>query len=162
MGVMWQNNVQIFQRNSHNLTLNHGSSLRRTERHNPLFELLPQPAQNICITFVQMSAQRLRRWSDIVQMLYKCFVLAAFIERVGYYGLSVQRMIRSLTSPLDPDVVNDRRFAFDLEKIPLSIILIMRYICELNLVSGSGYVACPCIKIKVSVNPIIVTLNLLF
>ena len=24
-----------------------------------------------------MSAQRLRRWSDIVQMLYKCFVFAS-------------------------------------------------------------------------------------
>ena len=30
---------------------------------------------NICTT----SAQRLRRWSNIVQMVYKCFVFAGFI-----------------------------------------------------------------------------------
>ena len=29
---------------------------------------------NICTT----SAQRLRRWSNIVQMLYKCFVFTAY------------------------------------------------------------------------------------
>ena len=33
-------------------------------------QMLNQQTQNICTT----SAQRLRRWSNIVQMLYKCFV----------------------------------------------------------------------------------------
>ena len=35
---------------------------------------ITQQTQNICITFCTTSAQRLRRWSNIVQMLYKCFV----------------------------------------------------------------------------------------
>ena len=33
---------------------------------------LSQQTQNICITFVQ-------RWSNIVQMLYKCFVFAGML-----------------------------------------------------------------------------------
>ena len=37
---------------------------------------------NICTT----SAQRLRRWSDIVQMLYKCFVFIGMVCVSGYVG----------------------------------------------------------------------------
>ena len=32
-----------------------------------------------------MSAQRLRRWSDIVQMLYQCLVFAGFAHLTGVY-----------------------------------------------------------------------------
>ena len=35
-----------------------------------------QSTQNICITFCTTSAQRVRRWADVVQILYKCFVFA--------------------------------------------------------------------------------------
>ena len=47
--------------------------------------------QNICITFVRrkhlynnctMLVQRRRRWDDVVQMLYKCFVLAGIIVQL--------------------------------------------------------------------------------
>ena len=44
--------------------------------------VMSQQTQNICITCVHlynictMLAQRLRRWANIVQMLYKCFVFA--------------------------------------------------------------------------------------
>ena len=48
-----------------------------------MLQYVSQQTQNTCITFVKhlynickTSAQRLRRWSNIVQMLYKCFVFA--------------------------------------------------------------------------------------
>ena len=43
---------------------------------------IKQTDDNICITFCPTSAQRLRRWSNIVQMLYmyKCFVLRGFVK----------------------------------------------------------------------------------
>ena len=34
-----------------------------------------QQTQNICITFIQ----RLRRWSNILQMIYKCFMFTAWV-----------------------------------------------------------------------------------
>ena len=42
-----------------------------------------QQAHNSCITFYKMSAQRLRRWSNIVQMLYKCFVFAGYSTTIN-------------------------------------------------------------------------------
>ena len=41
-----------------------------------------QQTQNICITFVQRRHQRLRRWSNIVQMSYKYFVFAGVTYNV--------------------------------------------------------------------------------
>ena len=48
-----------------------GSAINTINTYDP-GEGLAQQTQNICITFVQ----RLRRWSNIVQMLYKCFVFS--------------------------------------------------------------------------------------
>ena len=47
----------------------------------------PASTKHLC-NICTMSAQRLRRWSDIVQMLYKCFVFSGH-RRAGPAGFSV-------------------------------------------------------------------------
>ena len=42
-----------------------------------------QQMQNIFITFCTTSAQRLRRWTDIVQMLYKLIMFTG-LGRTGF------------------------------------------------------------------------------
>ena len=44
-----------------------------------------QQTENICITFVQRRPQCLQRWSNIVQMLCKCFVLTEYFESFNPY-----------------------------------------------------------------------------
>ena len=63
-----------------------------------IFEIFPANTKhlyNICTT----SAQRLRRWSDIVQMLYKCFVFAG----VGPIPGSVSQW---LVSGIIPEIIS--------------------------------------------------------
>ena len=43
----------------------------------PYFQAKAKHLHTICTT----SAQRLRRWSNIVQMLYKCFVFAGLVRK---------------------------------------------------------------------------------
>ena len=57
----------------------HGSANQSFIPRTPLVAWFPVPntkqLYNICTT----AAQRLRRWSNVVQMLYKCFVFAGYL-----------------------------------------------------------------------------------
>ena len=72
--------------------------------YRPRYSVNTKHLYNICT----MSVQRLRRWTDIVQMLYKCFVCTDLVTRL-VYPCDYCRRLLSLAgfvfpSPPDPSL----------------------------------------------------------
>ena len=57
---------------------------------------IPSKEKNICITICTTPAQSLQRWSNIVQMLYKCVVFTGIHQLLMY-----PTALTAITKPLD-------------------------------------------------------------
>ena len=86
-----------------------------------------QPGTSHLYNIYTTSAQRLRRWSSIVQMLYKCFVFAGMRIRDDYHPQPCQLLKmkrchrRSFSSPrLSPPLKQNVRGAQQIHADPLS------------------------------------------